>query len=297
MRAAATFLLLAAFVTAQDLAPRAYVLSPKGTSILTLSTAFSSGDLTFDPALPVKDASANIQAPVLSAYHSFSLFGRSANVLGSFPYLHGSFEGTIQGAPIQTSRSGLADFRIRAAANLYGGRAMTLPEFAKYAEKTTLGASLTVIAPAGQYDPARLVNIGSNRWSLKPELGFSHRWGRWAIDLYGGAWFFFANDRYYPGQRKRTQSPVPNGEAHVGYYVTPRLWVSYDANFWNGGQTSIDGVGNTDRQRNSRMGGTVSLPFRKNQAFKFAYSRGAYVTIGADYNTVTVGWQYTWLKR
>ena len=42
----------------------------------------------------------------------------------------------------------------------------------------------------GQYDPTKLVNLGSNRWTFKPELGYSRRWGHWLFDAYASVWFF-----------------------------------------------------------------------------------------------------------
>jgi hypothetical protein len=50
--------------------------------------------------------------------------------------------------------------------------------------------SLKIIAPTGQYDAAKLVNWGINRWAFKPELGYSQRWGYWLVDAYAEAWFY-----------------------------------------------------------------------------------------------------------
>ena len=38
-------------------------------------------------------------------------------------------------------------------------------------------AALTWIIPAGQYDRTKLVNLGANRWSFKPEAGISRAAG------------------------------------------------------------------------------------------------------------------------
>jgi hypothetical protein len=48
-----------------------------------------------------------------------------------------------------------------------------------------LGASLKIIAPTGQYDPTKLINWGINRWAIKPEFGYSQRWGHWVLDTQG----------------------------------------------------------------------------------------------------------------
>ena len=174
---------------------------------------------------------------------------------------------------------------------------MRLREYVTWREKALIGASLTVSMPSGQYDAARLVNPGANRWGMKPEVGFSRRWGHWAADWYAGVWFLTGNRNYYPGHRVRTQEPIATVEAHVGYYLKPRLWASVDANFWTGSRSTIDGLKRQDRQRNSRIGGTVSIPVSQRHALKLGYSQGAYVTIGGAYKAFSTGWQYSWISR
>lgn len=174
---------------------------------------------------------------------------------------------------------------------------MRVDEFPNWHERTIIGTSLTVVAPTGQYDPARLVNPGLHRWAVKPELGFSRRSGHWTLDLYGGVWFFGANGAYFPGTSTREQAPVAAGEAHLGYQVRPRFWFSADGNFWTGGRTTIDDIKNADLQRNSRIGATVSIPLDRHQSVKFSYSRGAYIAIGGDYQNLSAAWQYSWIGR
>ena len=57
------------------------------------------------------------------------------------------------------------------------------------AAKDPFGVSIRVVAPTGQYDPAKLINYGSNRWAFKPEIGLSQRRGHWVVDTYGGGGF------------------------------------------------------------------------------------------------------------
>jgi hypothetical protein len=110
------------------------------------------------------------------------------------------------------------------------------------------------VAPTGQYDGTRLINWGNNRWGFKPELGYSQRCGNWVVDAYGGARFyttnpeFFSNNVYFPGTRNQSVDPMAVLEGHLSYDFKPRLWVSLDANFWHGGETSSSGVpGRDDR--------------------------------------------------
>ncbi len=169
---------------------------------------------------------------------------------------------------------------------------MDLEQFANYRRKTIVGASLALMAPLGQYDPARFVNIGTNRWAAKPELGLSRRFGHWFFDLYLGAWLFSENDNYQG--RVRTQDPIVSAQTHVSYAFKPRLWVAFDANFYTGGKTSIDGVPGNDLQRNSRMGATISIPVTRRQSLKFSGSTGAVTNIGADFISIGVAYQYLW---
>lgn len=137
-------------------------------------------------------------------------------------------EGNVGEEFRRITRSGLGDMRARLAVNLVGGPALNLREFATRKPRTTLGASLVVAAPTGQYAPSKLINIGANRWAFKPELGLSHPHGRWFFELYGGAWFFTENDNFYGGQ-KRKQDPILSFQAHVAYSFKRRLWLSADA--------------------------------------------------------------------
>src|SRR6185436_6278804 len=122
------------------------------------------------------DSTGRLNLAALTLYRSFSLFGRSANVTAGLPYGVGTFKGTVAEAEISAHRSGLFDSVYRFSVNLAGGRAMTLPEMRQWRQKTLVGASVKVIAPTGQYDPAKLINLGGNRWAFKPEVGVSRRW-------------------------------------------------------------------------------------------------------------------------
>jgi len=133
-------------------------------------------------------------------------------------------------------------------------------------------------------------------WGFKPEIVYSQRWDHWVLDGYGGVWFFTTNSEFYPGQNARAQKPVAAFEAHLSYDFRPRVWVSVDANYWRGGETSVNGVGNRlTEQENSRIGVTASFPITRSQSLKFSYSTGAYIRYGGNYRSLSVAWQYGWL--
>ncbi len=296
--------LAAGICTAQDLAPRAYVITPLHSNTVTLTWAFYDGSINYNGALPVNGATGRYNVEIFSYYHSFSFFGRSANVVASLPYALGNFQGTTQGAEQHLYRSGLLDSNFRFSVNLKGGPAMPAQKFVKWHQKILLGASLKVIAPTGQYDPTKLINWGSNRWSFKPEFGYSERWGKWVLDGYLGVWLFTTNNdfwsrnSYYAGTRSQTQEPIGSFEGHLSYDFKPRFWASLDGNYWFGGKTSINGIQNpVTEQSNSRIGGTVAIPITKHQSLKFSYNNGTYIRFGGNYQNVSAAWQYFWLGR
>lgn len=298
--------LLAAICNAQSLVPRAYVVAPVDSNAITVSYSFSDGAILFDPALPLEDTRGRISAGALTGYHSFGLLGRFANVLVSVPYTVANFDGTFLGEERETHRSGALDASARLSVNLIGGPAMTLKKYGpwtKAPKRSILGASLTVIAPTGQYDNSKLINPGSNRWSFKPELGFTQRWGHWILDAYGGVWLytpnhdFLTNSPLFPGGRRTSaQEPIGSTEFHFSYDLKLGWWLSYDANYWYGGKVKINGVENPGGlQSNSRMGATFSMRVSEHQSMKFSYSQGALVRVGGDFKTVGIAWQYNWL--
>jgi hypothetical protein len=288
---------------AQDLAPRAYTITPRGSNAFTLANAYNDGPLLLEGAAPIEDASARLNAPSLTYYRAFSLLGRSANVVAAAAYGVGTFEGTVLGEQESIYRSGLFDSLVRVSVNLVGGPAMSLGEMRTWQQKTLLGVSLRVVVPTGQYDPTKLINLGANRWSFKPELGLSRRWGHWVLDAYGGVWLFtenpeyFSRNAYVPGVQAQTQDPVVVLETHLSYDFRPRLWVSLDGNFWRGGTTSLNGVENpATLQENSRVGITASFPVTRHQSVKLSYARGAYIRFGGDYQVFSAAWQYSWIS-
>ena len=296
--------LVAGICAAQDLAPRAYVITPLHSNAITLTWAFYDGSINYNGALPVSGATGTYDVQIFSYYHSFSFFGRSANIVASLPYALGNFRGDTLGAEQHLYRSGLLDSSFRFSVNLKGGPAMPVQNFLKWRQKILLGASLKVIAPTGQYDPTKLINWGTNRWSFKPEFGYSERWGKWVLDGYLGVWFFTPNNdfwsrnSFYPGTRSQSQDPIGSFEGHWSYDFKPRLWASLDGNFWFGGKTSVSGVQNPlTEQTNSRIGGTVSIPITKHQSLKFSYNNGTYIRFGGNYQNVSAAWQYSWLGK
>jgi hypothetical protein len=279
--------------SAQQLEPRAYAPNPVGVNILGLPLAHQWGAVVTDPSLPVTDVDAKVNLAALFYDRTFSLFGRSASALLLVPYVWAKATGEVGEVERSVSRSGQGDMQLRVASNIFGGPALTPQEFARTPPARTLGASLVITMPTGQYDPTKLINIGTNRWGFKPELGFVQPIGKWTLEGYVGGWFFTVNDDFYGGHR-RTQSAILELQGHVIYTFLPGLWVALDGTWYSGGETTVDGVAHLDRQKNSRVGVTASVPLGHGHALKAAWARGASVRVGQDFTAVGMTYQYRW---
>ena len=234
-------LLMPVCASAQELEPGAYWPIPKGINIVTVVNNLNWGDLAFDPAAPIDEASATINTTAFVFTGTFSLAGRSANAGVVLPVVGGHLEGLYLGEFAEAGRFGLGDPRVRLAMNLYGAPAMTPQEFASYRQRGIVGISVTVAPPLGQYDSTKLINLGTNRWSFRPELGVSRTFGQWVVELMAGVWLFTDNAEFVGG-RTREQDPIGATQIHVTYKFKPTTWLAANANYFTGGRTTIGGT-------------------------------------------------------
>jgi hypothetical protein len=285
-------------VSAQDLDPRAYVHLPIKATTLITGAGYSFGGVVSDPTIPVKNIEADVQFASLGVAHTFKLAGLTAQALVALPYTWAQVSGEIAEQRRSITRSGLADTRMRLSVLLAGGPALSLEEFKKTPpKKTILGASINIVAPTGQFFSDKLINIGVNRWAFRPELALSQKVSKkWTLDLYAGVWFFTNNNSFYPGEVQRSQKPMGAFQTHISYNFNPVMWVAFDATYYTGGTSTLDGKVNDDRQSNARAGITAVFPTGKFSSLKVAVSKGAIVRIGQDFTSISLGWQRTWLS-
>jgi hypothetical protein len=278
---------------AQDIEPRAYSNAPVGVNFLVAAYAHSEGGLATDPAFPLTNEDLRIDTMVLGYARVLDVWGKSGkfDVILPYSWLSGSAE--FEGMPREREVSGFGDPRLRFSVNFYGAPALSLKEFASYEQDLIVGASLQVTVPAGQYDPNKLVNIGTNRWSFKPEVGLSKAWKPWTLELAAGAAFYTDNDDFLGG-KTREQDPIYSVQGGVIYNFPSGVWVGLNGTYYTGGRTTIDGVRGNDLQRNSRLGVTLALPVDRLNSIKFFASDGVSTRFGDDFTVFGVAWQYRW---
>ena len=284
---------MASIAAAQELEPRAYRTLPTGLNFAVLAFGYSSGNVVVDPTVPIKDMEAEVCTASASYLRTFGLFGRSAGVSLTAPYLYMSVSGYLHDEYRSGSRTGWADARARLSINLLGGPALGVKDFASYRQRTNLGVSLTVAAPTGQYDSSYVINFGANRWGFKPEIGVSSGRGRWTVEAAAGVWFFTTNHEAFGGATM-SQDPIGSLQAHLSYDFENRMWLALNLNYFTGGRTNVDGLESVERQKNSRVGLTWSVPLRGGRSVKLAVQTGAFTRVGADFDVATVAYQVRW---
>jgi hypothetical protein len=292
-------LLVMAIVTAgsgaygQDLEPRAYANTPTGLNFLIAGYGYVTGGVATDPALPLQNAHLQVHSTVLAYARSLDVWGNSGKIDVVLPYAWLSGSADVAGQPHAREVSGFGDPRFRFSVNFYGAPARSLQEFAGYRQDLILGASLQVSAPLGQYDSDKLVNIGTNRWSIKPEFGLSKAFGPLTLELDAGVSIYTDNHDFFGG-KTRAQDPIYSLQGHVLYNFGSGIWVALDGTYYTGGRTTIDGVEGNDLQKNTRLGATVALPVNRHTSFKLYASTGVSTRTGSNFDAVGIAWQYRW---
>jgi len=255
--------------------------------------AHSVGGLSAEATSPTQDAHLNINTGVLAYARSLDVWGKSGKFDIIMPYSDLSGTALVSGQPAERQVSGLNDPRFRFSVNFIGAPALSMQEFANYQQDLIVGASVQVSAPACQYDPNRLVNLGTNRWFIKPDIGISKALRASTLELSAGAYFFTKNNDYYGGGTLE-QDPVYTTQAHITYSFGGGVWGALDATYDFGGRTTVNGMQNDDAMENSRFGATLALPVNRNYSIKLYASSGVSTRTGSDYKLAGAALQYRW---
>ena len=277
---------------AQDMEPRAYSNAPVGMNFLLLGYGYTRGDVTFDASAPIENAELTAHSAVLAYAHAFGVWGRSAKLDIILPYSWVSGTAEAFGQPRHRYVSGFGDPRVRVSALLYGGPALSLAEFEDYKPDFIVGASLAVTLPVGQYDQDKVVNIGTNRWSVKPELGISQTFGPLTLELVPSITIYTDNNDFLGGG-KLEKDPLYAVQGHVIYHTRFGLWAAVDATYYAGGRQTINGKPG-EKPNNLRVGATLAIPVTRHNSVKLYGSTGAYTRAGGDFTTVGIAWQFRW---
>lgn len=289
--------LASASMRAQELEPRAFSPGPTGLNIVAVVGSHSSGDLVFDSSLPLKDVTSSVSTLGAGYQRFFGLWGKTAKFAVLANWATGDAQGYVQSQYHERHFVGFSDPRIAFSYIFLGAPAMTGEEYAKYRPDTLAGFSASISPPVGAYEKNRLLNVGTNRWTLRTQLGLSKYVQRWTFEGIAGGQFFSTNNDYFPGASKQEQAPILSLQAHCAYTVRRQMWVAASATYYRGGAPTIDGVEGAGFQSNSRYGVTASMPLFRSQSLSMNYSRGLAVRAGSNYDTIIVTWATRFMDR
>jgi len=286
-------LLAVPWARAQTLEPRSYTNVPVDTNFLIAGYNHSSGDVAFDPAVPLTDAHLTTDSSILAFARSFGAWSKSAKFDVVAPIVSMYGDAIHDGERVSRDITGMGDPQFRVSMNFYGAPALDWQQFRDYHQDLILGASLAVTAPFGQYDDRRLVNIGANRWAIKPELGASKAIGPWLAELYGAVTFYTRNNDFLDGGYVELD-PLYSTQFHVTRNFPNHVWVAFNANYYWGARATVNGRRTDTLQASSRFGLTLAVPVNRRNSIKLYGATGVWARTGSGSTNFGIAWQYRW---
>lgn len=278
----------------QDVEPRRWTPLPVGTSILGVGYAKTTGDIAFDPLLLIEDGKADVDTFAISYTRFFALGRKLARFDATIPVQHANWDGLLDGSPESVTREGFADPIFRFSLNLLGapsaGPDQSRTSATTQHSNTVVGAAIAVSVPLGEYLDGKLLNLGQNRYIIRPEIGMLHTRGPWSYELTGSTFFYTDNDAFYLGTR-REQDPTYAIQAHLIRVFKPGLWASVSAAYGWGGENTVNAAPKDDARRDVLAALSVGFPVARNQGVKISYiATRKHTDAGADLDTLVIGW-------
>ena len=280
-------------LAAQTLEPKLYANVPVGVNILFMGYGYTQGAIPENQSLELENPNLKINSAILAYARSFDILGHNAKFDLILPF--SSLSGTGQQYGIDVSRdvNGLGDTKARLTFNLFGASSLSLQEFVSYKQDTIVGVSIQTSIPTGQYDSSKLINIGTNRWSIKPAIGISKRMSNYTFEFAADAEFYTTNNYY--GGIKRKQDPVYSTQVHALYTFRRGVWLAVGATYYWGGEYINDGIETNKELKNSRIGATFAMPINKKNSIRIYGSYGINTQYGTDFDAIAIAWQYSWV--
>jgi hypothetical protein len=288
--------LLSPQASAQFSNPRSYDNSPVGINQLEISYAHVHANSSLDTSLIITGAKINVDQGIVDYTRYFGLLHRMTWLEAGVPLA--GLSGSVVGTKIQGSVAGSGDSSYSAGILLKGGPALSPEEFERFRPTTVLGMSLTITAPTGSYNANKILNLGSGRWSFKPELALSHPFGpeqKWEIEAYGNAYFYTDNASYH-GREILRQEALPGLEGHLSYSFSDRLWASLDTRYSFRGSTLINGVNQNNSQQNFVLGSEMSVSLTSRHSLALEFGKAVIHRNGPSVVGFSVRYDYTWGK-
>lgn len=278
----------------QDLEPRRWSTLPLGTNVVAAGYLYTNGEISFDPVLEAEEVDMNLSTFVLSYVRPFKVFHNNFRIDIQLPYVNATWNGIVSGTPAQVKRNGIADPRVRLSYNIMGPPSNSGKEYVSYIKAnpvyTTIGMSLAIRLPFGNYLEDKLLNIGSNRITFRPQIGMVHTWNKWSYEITGSAFIFGANNEFFNGNN-RTQKPMLAIQSHLNYQFSSTIWSSLGLAYGGGGITSVNDNSKDDLREDILFGYSIGVKLKAQSSLKLSYLYSAtQQTLGNKLNTFALIW-------
>ena len=283
---------------AQELEPRRWSHLPIGKNFIGGGYAYTEADIFLDPVLRIEDGEMEMHTWALKYIRTFELLQKSARIGFTQAYQEGRYNGLLNGVPTSIKRSGLADSVLRFAINLYGAPPLEGKEFAAYRAKanveTIVGTALIVQLPTGDYMDDKLINLGTNQFTFRPQLGVVHNRGKWSMELTGAVWLYTNNNDFFNGN-KLEQDPYYTIQTHLIYTFRPGFWTAASAGYGYGRESTVNGEKKNDRRENLAWALSFGFPITRQLGVKVIYLATRYQeSIGQDSDSIGAAFSIFW---
>ena len=217
---------------AQELEIRRWNHLPIDRNFVTVNYGRTDGDIAFDPVLRIQGAVVEMDTWLLGYIRTFELFDKTARIEIRQAWQAGNWSGILDGKPTTISRDGLADTFARFAVNLVGAPPLTGKDFTNYRSatdvETIVGAALGVQVPTGEYMKDKLINLGTNRFTFRPQIGIHQQYYSWSFEVTGMAWIYTENSSFFNGNQLE-QDPYYTIDGSIEYSFKSGVWASVGA--------------------------------------------------------------------
>jgi Putative MetA-pathway of phenol degradation len=237
---------------------RDYLNAPVDTWLLNYNAGHTTSVTPEDGTDTVPGVRSNVFAQSIVLTRIMDYWGRTGGFSLVLPY---ALIDTSAG-PFRASTNGFSDVGFLWQMNIFGGPALTREQFQFFIPQTFSSFHLLVTTPLGTYNPTSPINPSANRWMISPTVNFSYTPDQgWTwIETYVSGRIFSDNHNYLVnGAQMLSQKPILRLEEHLSRNVTDGLWLSLDAYYNLGGETSIDGVEQNNMANTLRIGGGMGL--------------------------------------